>query len=119
LITSAPARITSRTLRLTPSTPSHTPSGIPGYSIPHGAIAPLGSQASLCPPVIESMVTLICMRGPTRMPSSTAIRSPASAPEASRTVVMPSARVVRSVSAIRKNASENGSFIRRASSKSS
>jgi len=101
LITSAPARITSRTLRVTPSTPSHTPLGIPGYSTPHGASAPLGNHESLWPPVIDSMVTLICIRGPTSEPSSTASRRPASAPIASRTVVIPSEIVRRRFSAVR------------------
>ena len=101
LTTSAPARITSRTFRVTPSMPSQTPDGIPGYTTPHGLAPPLGSHGSLCPPVIDSIVRLTCMRGPANVPSSTAIRSPASAPEASRTVVIPSARVLRRFSATR------------------
>ena len=95
LITSAPARIISRTFLVTPSTPSQTPEGMPGYSTPKTPSVPLGSHGSLCPPVIESIDTETCMRGPTSVPSSTAIRRPASAPDASRTVVMPSPIVVR------------------------
>ena len=113
MITSAPERITSRTFRVTPSTPSQSPLGIPGYSMPHGPTPPLGIHASACPPVIESIATLICIRGPTSVPSSTAALSPASAPEASRTDVIPSASVSRRFSAIRKNGSLNGSFMTR------
>ena len=96
LITSAPARITSRTLVRTPSIPSHRPVGNPGYPTPQSAeVAPLGSHGSLCPPVWLSIVTAIRIRGPGITPSSTARFSPRSAPPASRTVVIPSARVVR------------------------
>ncbi len=101
LITSAPARTTSRTLRVTPSTPSHTPLGMPGYSTAQTPRAPLGSHASLWPPVIDSIDIDSCMRGPMSVPSSTATRRPASAPVASRTVVMPRASVRRSVSPTR------------------
>ncbi len=87
--------------------------------MPQMPSAPLGSHGSLWPPVIDSIVTLICIRGPGSTPCSTAILRPASAPIASRAVVMPSASVVRRFSAIRKNDSENGSFITRVSSKSS
>ena len=44
LITSAPARITSRTFARTPSTPSQTPSGNPGYGMPAGADAAAGEH---------------------------------------------------------------------------
>ena len=101
-MTSAPARTTSRTLARTASPPSHTAPGIPGQVTPHGPTPPpLGSQASPWPPVIESMVMEICMRGPTSTPSSIALRIPASAPLASRTVVMPSASVFRRASGTR------------------
>ena len=65
------------------------------------------------------IVTEICMRGPTTTPSSTAIFMPRSAPEASRTVVMPSLSVVRRFSAIWKKRYENGRCIIAVSSKSS
>jgi hypothetical protein len=55
---------------------------------PHHDIAPLGSQPSLWPPVMLSAVTEMCIRGPTRTPSSTAFLRPRSAPPASRTVVI-------------------------------
>ena len=71
------------------------------------------------PPVIESIVTLICIRGPTSEPSSTASRNPASAPAASRTVVIPHAKVRRRFSVTRKKGALNGSCITRTSSKSS
>jgi hypothetical protein len=50
---------------------------------------PDGIQPSPWPPVVESAVMLICMRGPATTPSSTACLTPKSAPPASRTVVMP------------------------------
>ncbi len=108
MITSAPALTTSRTFARTPSTPSHTPPGNPGYGSQSAEIPPLGSQLSLWPPVWLSIVIATCTLGPTRTRSSIAFRSPASAPPASRTVVMPCASVIRRFSGIRKKPYENG-----------
>src|SRR5581483_9346121 len=119
LITSAPARTTSRTFAVTPSIPSHRPSGMPGYATPQPGVPPLGSHGSLCPPVMPSMVTEICILGPTSTPSWIARLSPRSAPEASRTVVIPSASVRRRFSGIVKNWYENGRWRTASSSKSS
>ena len=65
---------------------------------------PLGSHGSLCPPVWLSIVTAICIRGPGISPSSTARLRPASAPPASRTVVIPNDSVVSRFAGARKNA---------------
>ena len=94
LITSAPARITSRTFSRSASTPSAFPAGKPGYGAQSAESAPLGSHGSLWPPVWLSIVTEICIRGPGINPSSTAFLTPASVPPASRTVVIPRRSVV-------------------------
>ena len=91
--TSAPARRISRALRRIGSTPSTTLAGIPGWCSRNGTSAPQGIQSSACPPVWLMIVIAICIRGPATRPSCTALRSPASEPPASRTVVTP----VRSV----------------------
>ena len=81
--------------------------------------APLGSHMSEWPPVMLTMFTEMCIRGPTSSPSSTARLIPASAPAASRTVVIPSSRIHRSVSATLKKRYVNGSWTIRVMSKSS
>jgi hypothetical protein len=95
LITSAPARISSRTTRRTSSGPSTTVSGRPGWGWTSGTEQPDGNQPSPCPPVWLSMLTAICTRGPGTSPSATACFTPRSAPPASRTVVIPLSRVSR------------------------
>ena len=92
---------------------------MPGYGNAYGAMPPHGRWLSPCPPVIDSIVTEICMRGPGSTPSSTARFMPQSAPPASRTVVMPIARYQRSVSGNWKKRYEKGVYASRTSSKSS
>ena len=93
LITSAPARTSSRTFRRISSGPSTIEVGTPGYAGKISACAPEGSQPSPCPPVWLSIVIEIWTRGPRTIPSSSARLTPRSAPPASRTVVMPMRRV--------------------------
>ena len=64
---------------------------------------PEGSQPSPWPPVWLSALIEICIRGPSRRPSSTARCTPRSAPAASRTVVMPQSSVAARFSAAWKN----------------
>jgi hypothetical protein len=108
LITSAPARISSRTLRRISAGPSTIPDGRPGCAMKIGSEHPDGCQESPCPPVWLSIEMAICMRGPRISPFAWADWMPRSAPEASRTVVMPVASVFSRLRAASKNCSENG-----------
>ena len=103
LITSAPARRSSRTLRRISSTPSTMPQGSPGWGVNRFTRCPLGIQPSVCPPVWPSTATAIRRRGPETRPSSTACLTPRSAPPASRTVVMPRSSVRSRLRAAAKN----------------
>ena len=86
LITSAPARITSRTFCAhAVDAVTDARRGTPGTAASPALTPPLGSTSSLWPAVWLSIVTATCIRGPTSTPSRTAWRSPASAPPASRT----------------------------------
>ncbi len=99
LITSAPARTSSRTLRRISSGPSTIVSGRPGWGTRNGTCAPQTSQVSPWPPVWLSMAIEICMRGPAIIPRCWAVLMPRSEPPASRTVVMPTSSVARMFSA--------------------
>ncbi len=95
LSTSAPARTSVRTTRRTSSGPSQMPLGRPGVGGSSGVSAPHTCQSSACPPVWLIIASEICMRGPRTSPDRTASATPRSAPAASRTEVMPRARVRR------------------------
>ena len=100
LITSAPARTSSRTLRRISSGPSTIVSGRPGWANEEpGMWAPQTCQSSPCPPVWLSIEIEICMRGPAIIPRCWAVLMPRSEPPASRTVVMPTSSVARMFSA--------------------
>jgi len=85
------------------SGPSTSPSGMPGYGGQNSTTCPDGNQPSPCPPVWLSRVTEICSRGPGTSPSATAFFTPASAPAASRTMVIPAARVAARFLTVSKN----------------
>ena len=89
LITSAPIRCSSRTLRRISSGPSTMPDGMPGVTGVRGAWTPDTSQSSLWPPVWLTIVRLSWIREPGKSPSSRACLTPRSAPAASRTNVTP------------------------------
>ncbi len=93
LIWSAPARRTSRVTRRMLSIPSTTPIGRSGSIT--DTLTPDGMSESPCPPVCESGVTAIRMRGPGKRPRSTAILTPRVVNPASRTVVKPASSVSR------------------------
>ena len=92
---SAPARISSRISLRRLSGPSTVPPGRPGWGTKAGFMPPHGSHGSACPPVWATIAIVMRNRGPGMMPRSTAALTPASAPQASRTVVMPRSSVVR------------------------
>ncbi len=62
LITSAPQRINSLTLRRTSSGPSTMVSGLPGHAGNSGAVTPDASHGSPCPPVWLSIPIDTCIR---------------------------------------------------------
>lgn len=66
LMTSAPARRSSRVARRTFSTPSTTVRGCSGSSA--RTSTPIGMRESPCPPVCESAPTEMRMRGPGTIP---------------------------------------------------
>ena len=92
-MTSAPLRISSRTLRRISSGLSTMLSGRPGCGMKRCVRFPDASQPSPWPPVWLSIVSEICIRGPGIIPCSTAVFTPRSAPPASRMPVIPASSV--------------------------
>ena len=88
LIQSAPARTIRRTAARAASGPSNTGFGRAGSSS-RSTLPMSGCQVSPSPPVGPSCRKLTSRSGPSIQPSRKACVNPASAPEASRTVVMP------------------------------
>ena len=109
LMTSAPARTSSRTLRRVSSGPSTIASGWPGWATKNaGMWAPQTCQSSPWPPVWLSIEIEICIRGPAIMPAllgglEAEVRAARFAHRRDA-----ASSVARMFSAASKNASENG-----------